>query len=106
MHIYIFKSETRKELRAFAGDPMGSKLPQNHGPWTVTGVVGPHKAPPHNFSRNVIGRSNRRRRISTLASGQKDGSQNLIRPMIENLLHVPLLNSPPQRLVKRNTVTI
>ena len=54
MRIYIFKSETRKELRAFAGDPMGSKLPHNHGPWTVTGVVGPHKAPPHNFSRNVI----------------------------------------------------
>ena len=54
MRIYIFKSETRKELRAFAGDPIGSKLPQNHGPWTVTGVVGPDKDPPHNFSRNVI----------------------------------------------------
>jgi len=54
MRIYIFKSETRKELRAFAGDPMGSKLPQNHGPWTVTGVVGLDKAPPHNFSRKVI----------------------------------------------------
>jgi hypothetical protein len=33
---------------------MGSKLPQNHGPWTVTGVVGPDKAPPHNFSRDEI----------------------------------------------------
>jgi hypothetical protein len=54
MRIYIFKSETRNELRAFAGDPMGSKLPQNHGPWTVTGVVGPDKAPPHNFPRNEI----------------------------------------------------
>jgi len=54
MRIYIFKSETRKELRAFAGDPTGSKLPQNHGPWTVTGVVGPDKAPPHNFSRSEI----------------------------------------------------
>ena len=54
MRIYIFKSGTRKELRAFAGDPKGSKLPQNHGPWTVTGVVGPDKAPPHNFSRNEI----------------------------------------------------
>ena len=54
MRIYIFKSEARKELRVFAGDPTGSKLPQNHGPWTVTGVVGPDKAPPHNFSRNEI----------------------------------------------------
>ena len=33
MQIYIFKSETRKGLHAFAG-VMGSKLPQNHGPWT------------------------------------------------------------------------
>ena len=40
MQIYIFKSETRKGLHAFAGDLMGSKLPQNHGPWIVTGVVG------------------------------------------------------------------
>ena len=54
MRIYIFKSETRKELHAFAGDPMGSKLPQNHGPWTVTGAVGPDKAPPHSFSRKEI----------------------------------------------------
>ena len=54
MRIYIFKSETKKELRAFAGDPAGSKLPQKRGPWTVTGVVGPDKVPPHNFSRDAI----------------------------------------------------
>jgi hypothetical protein len=54
MRIYIFKSETRKGLHAFAGDPMGSKLPQNHGPWTVTEVVGPDRPPPHNLSRDAI----------------------------------------------------
>ena len=54
MRIYIFKSETRKELRAFAGDPKGSKLPQQHGPWTATGVVPPERDPPHNFSRDAI----------------------------------------------------
>jgi hypothetical protein len=54
MRIYIFKSETRKGLHAFAGDPMGTKLPQNHGPWTVTGVVGPDRSPPHNLSRDAI----------------------------------------------------
>jgi hypothetical protein len=54
MHIYIFKSETRKGLHAFAGDPMGSKLPQNHGPWTVTGVIGANRSPPHNFARDAI----------------------------------------------------
>ena len=54
MRIYIFKSETRTGLRAFAGDPTGSKLPQNHGPWTATGVIGPDKAPPYNLSRDAI----------------------------------------------------
>jgi hypothetical protein len=54
MRIYIFKSETRKELRAFAGDLMGSKLPKQHGPWSVTGIVAPDRAPPHNFSRPAI----------------------------------------------------
>jgi len=54
MRIYIFKSETRKDLRAFAADLAGSKLPQNHGPWTSTGAIGPDNAPPHNFSRAAI----------------------------------------------------
>jgi hypothetical protein len=50
MQIHIFKSETRKGLHAFVGDLTGSKLSQNHGPWTVTGVVGPDMSPPHNLS--------------------------------------------------------
>ena len=54
MRIYIFKSETRKDLRAFAGDLTGSRLPQNHGPWTATGAIGPDSAPPYNFSRDAI----------------------------------------------------
>jgi hypothetical protein len=54
MRLYIFKSETRKALRAFAGDPAGSKLPKSHGPWTVTGVVSADREPPHNFSRGAI----------------------------------------------------
>ena len=37
IRIYIFQSETRKGLHAFAGAPMGSKLPQNHGLWTLPG---------------------------------------------------------------------
>jgi len=54
MRIYIFKSETRKGLLAFAGDLAGSRLPQQLGPWTATGAVGPEKAPPHKFSRAAI----------------------------------------------------
>jgi hypothetical protein len=54
MRIYIFKSETRKALRAFTDDPGGGKLPKQHGPWTVTGVVAADRPPPHNLSRNAI----------------------------------------------------
>jgi len=54
MRIYVFKSETRKQLRAFAGDPAGSKLPPRHGPWTATGIVPPDRAPPHNLSRDAV----------------------------------------------------
>ena len=54
MRMYIFKSETRLGLCAFAADPAGSQLPGNHGPWTVTGIVGPNSAPPHKMSRATI----------------------------------------------------
>src|SRR5262245_32059966 len=54
MRFYIFKSETTDELRAFAGDEAGTKLPDNHGPWTVTGVVTAEAIPPHNLSRDAI----------------------------------------------------
>jgi hypothetical protein len=54
MRIYVFKSETRKALHAFVGDPGGSKLPQQHGPWTATGVVAADRAPPHGFPRDAI----------------------------------------------------
>jgi len=54
MRIYIFKSESRTGLRAFAGDLSGGKLPKNHGPWTATGVIGPDKAAPYNLSRDAI----------------------------------------------------
>jgi hypothetical protein len=54
MRFYIFKSEATKDLRAFAGDPGGTKLPGSHAPWTVTGVVAAEAAPPHKLSRAAI----------------------------------------------------
>ena len=54
MRFYIFKSETTKDLRAFASDPGGEKLPGSHAPWTVTGVVTADAPPPHNLSRAKI----------------------------------------------------
>jgi hypothetical protein len=54
MRMYIFKSETTKDLRAFAGDVGGTKLPENHAPWTVIGIVTEQAAPPHKLSRDTI----------------------------------------------------
>lgn len=54
MRIYIFKSESRMDLRAFAGDLRGSRLPEKFGPWTATGVIAADRPAPHNFSRADI----------------------------------------------------
>jgi hypothetical protein len=54
MQIYIFKSESSAELRAFAGDLSGSKLPEQFRPWHAVGVVGEEKEPPHGLSRDTI----------------------------------------------------
>jgi hypothetical protein len=54
VRIFIFKSETRPDLQAFAGDEAGRKLPEHHGPWTATAVIGTTGALPHNISRNAV----------------------------------------------------
>ena len=54
MRIYIFKSDAGTGLRAFAGDPVGSKLPDQFRPWRAVGVIPAKKAPPHNLSRDTI----------------------------------------------------
>lgn len=57
MRLYIFKSESTRDLRAFAGDESGSKLPVPHAPWTVIGIVATDAKPPHNLSREKIERA-------------------------------------------------
>jgi hypothetical protein len=54
MQIYMFQSEARPRLHAFAGDPDGSKLPESHGPWGPTGSIRSDQHPPHRFSRARI----------------------------------------------------
>ena len=54
MRIYVFKSQSRAKLRAFASDPDINRLPQQHGPWTVTGIIGPTSDPPYKLSRDTI----------------------------------------------------
>ena len=54
MTIYMFSSETRPSLHAFAGDPSGRKLPEQFGPWDSTGSLASDQHPPHRFSRAKI----------------------------------------------------
>ena len=54
MQIYMFTSQTSPNLHAFAGDPSGSKLPENHGPWDAAGSLRSDQHPPHQFSRARI----------------------------------------------------
>ena len=53
MRLYVFKSDAKGELRAFAGDIAGSKLPEGFRPWHV-GAVAPDAAPPYGLSRESI----------------------------------------------------
>ena len=54
MRLYMFKSEKGNNLHAFAGDPGGSRLPAQHGPWTATDIIPSQNPPPHNISRSVV----------------------------------------------------
>ena len=54
MRIFIFKSDTNPDLRAFSDDQEGNKLPAQFRPWHAIGVIRPEAAPPHNLSRDVI----------------------------------------------------
>jgi hypothetical protein len=54
MRLYIFKSGTDSKLHAFAGDIVGSKLPEQFQPWHAIGMVGADKEPPHRLPRTDI----------------------------------------------------
>jgi hypothetical protein len=54
MRIYMFKSQGKPDLHAFAGDQSGNKLPKQFAPWHVTGVITEGRAPPFRFPRADI----------------------------------------------------
>ena len=54
MRLYVFKSDASGELRAFAGDITGSRLPERYRRWHAVGAVGPDAAPPYGLSREGI----------------------------------------------------
>ncbi len=57
MRIFIFQSETKQELRAFAGDMTGSKLPGRFGPWRLVRAAPLGVALPHRIARPGIERA-------------------------------------------------
>lgn len=57
MRIFMFTSQAKADLHAFAGDESGSRLPEKYAPWNLTGSLGGRAAPPHNFSRRTIEQS-------------------------------------------------
>ncbi|MCC7348908.1 MAG: hypothetical protein IT538_16080 [Variibacter sp.] len=54
MKLFIFKSQKKPDLRAFASDRSGDTLPQQFAPWHATGVVRADMPGPHNLSRETI----------------------------------------------------
>jgi hypothetical protein len=54
MKLFMFKSESGRQLHAFTSDPGGAQLPSRHGPWTAVGVVREDKEPPYKMSREAI----------------------------------------------------
>lgn len=54
IRIFIFKSGSSPDLRAFGGDLVGSLLPSQFAPWHITGAIAPGHEPPHSLSRAAI----------------------------------------------------
>ena len=52
--LFMFNSETNKELHAFSDVSSTEKLPERHGPWTGAGVVRSDQKPPHGLPRTAI----------------------------------------------------
>lgn len=54
MRIYMFRSEGKPDLRAFAEKQSGDTLPKHLGPWHVTGVITEDRKPPFSLPRSAI----------------------------------------------------
>jgi hypothetical protein len=54
MRIFVFKSESRPNLSAFAGDSVGARLPEKFGPWRLMNTAPRGGALPHNVFRPPV----------------------------------------------------
>ena len=57
MRLYMFTSQAKSDLHAFAADERGTRLPPKYAPWGLTGTLGTRASPPHNFARRDIERA-------------------------------------------------
>jgi hypothetical protein len=57
LRVFVFGSQTRQSLGAFAGDPEGSMLPEKFGPWRLIWTVPRNAALPHGVARLPIERA-------------------------------------------------
>jgi hypothetical protein len=57
MRVFIFKSQTRQNLCAFAGDMAGSRLPEKYGPWRLINTAPRGGALPYDVPRPAIERA-------------------------------------------------
>lgn len=57
MRIFVFKSQTRQNLCAFAGEMDGALLPQKFGPWRLMNTVPRGGALPHEVPRLGVERA-------------------------------------------------
>ncbi|MBD2745203.1 hypothetical protein IC232_00690 [Microvirga sp. BT688] len=54
MRLFMFTSQAKDDLHAFAGDESGTKLPAKYAPWGLTGTLNSRETPPHKFNRKAI----------------------------------------------------
>lgn len=54
--LFMFDSESNETLHAFTDVDTAEKLPSQHGPWSVAGVVRADQDPPHGLARTAIER--------------------------------------------------
>ena len=57
MRIFVFESQSRQGLHAFAGDIAGSRLPDRVGPWRLIAGSPPGELLPHGIPRRMIERA-------------------------------------------------
>ena len=57
MRVFTFKSQTRQNLCAFAGDMDGSRLPEKFGPWRLINTAPRGGSLPYDVPRPAIERA-------------------------------------------------